>query len=140
MEITKNTLINLISESYITDIDELAKKKVKKSDAGVRLTRPINDKDDNIQIGWEFRKDPKDRTTPLIPVLFLCGDDVDSFKQQHPEVLEELQKKYGDWYFAQESCPKFRPYANTKRIYNKASTGEPENPFDDSDIRKHKVI
>lgn len=128
MEITKNTLINLISENYISDLEEL-EKKVKKSDEGVRKRRPIFDKTDELQIGWEFRQDMEDLNSPLVPVLFICGDDIENFKSQHPEVIQKLQEKYGEWYFSQEACPKHRPEAKQNRVFNKASTGQPENPF-----------
>lgn len=125
MEITKGRLLTLLSENHDEELDEMGLK-TDKEDKFVKR-RKIFDKDGNM-VGWEIKKDFSDESSPLVPIFFTC--DIESFKQQHPELVEKLQLKYGDnIHFSTENCPSARPEQSTSRKYYHSSTGAESEPI-----------
>lgn len=128
MEITKEKLISLMSENYISDIEEedLLKRRERGPESIKKRQQII---DNGVHIGWMWRKDIEDPNSELITVYFLCGRDLDEFKQTHKETIDRINKTYIDgWYFSEEACPNFRPEKSKTRKYFEPS-GTETDPF-----------
>lgn len=130
MEITKEKLISLLSENYSSDIEEAKKlaarreKPVEKID----LREPIFE--NGRRVGWSWRKDIKDPNSELITVLFLCGRDIEEFKETHKEIIEHIDQKFkSGWYFTEDACPSARPEKSKSRKYYNPTTGLEDDPF-----------
>lgn len=129
MEITKQKLISLLSENYSSDIEEedLLPQKERSLEA-IKKRKPIKDKN-GLHIGWMWRKDIEDPTSELITVYFLCGNDIDQFKETHKETIERINKTFIEgWYFTEDACPSAYPERNKTRKYFDVS-GSEVDPF-----------
>jgi hypothetical protein len=126
MEITKEKLISLISENYISDLEELEKHRERGPESVKKRQKIMKD---GLHIGWMWRENMDDPNSKLISVYFLCGEDIEQFKEQHSEKIEEISSKYtpNGWFFSEEACPAHRPEVK-KRIY-KDPTGQEVDPF-----------
>lgn len=139
MEITKQKLISLLSENYMSDIDEddLLKRRERSTQTIKKRQQII---DNGQHIGWMWRKDIEDPKSELITVYFLCGRDVEEFKQTHKDTIDRINETYVDgWYFSEEACPNFRPEKSTKRKYYDP-TGAETDPFTNKGYKPTKAF
>jgi hypothetical protein len=126
MEITKEKLLSILSESYSEELDEMGLK-TDRDDKYVN-TREIYDKDKN-HIGWEIRTDMSNEESPLVPIFFACPD-IKEFESRHPEVFTKLREKYGDnLYFTNDKCVAKRPEQSMSRKYYHVGTGLESEPI-----------
>jgi hypothetical protein len=144
MEITKQKLISLLSENYISDIDEEDKLLGRREISVEKFAYRQEIVDNGQHIGWTLRTDTRDKSTPIINIYFLCGRDIDEFTQTHKDVVDRINEKYAQagWYFSEDACPKSRPEKSMSRVY----TDPNKEIIDPLDFRgyeptkKYKVI
>jgi hypothetical protein len=130
MEISKEKLMSIISESSI-EMDEMGRI-WDKADA---ISRPIKDDQGNL-IGHDMLIDPNDPSKGRMNILFTC--DIDGFIQNHPELVAKLKNQYGGKVrYSTDTCPKYNPHRNTKRLYHNLP-GE-ENDGDDVQRRPYQA-
>lgn len=110
MEISKEKLMSIISESSI-EMDEMGRI-WDKADA---ISRPIKDDQGNL-IGHDMLIDPNDPTKGRVNVIFTC--DIQEFVNSHPELVTKLKQQYGGVKWSSDTCPKYNPHRNTKRVYS----------------------
>lgn len=107
MEDLKRKLRSILSEMSI-EVDEMAKH-------ANPISRPI--KDDNGEIiGHDMRVNPHDEESPRVNVIFTC--DIQEFMNNHPELIGKLKEQYGNIKFSTDTCPKYNPHRDTKRMYH----------------------
>jgi hypothetical protein len=130
MEISKEKLMSIISESSI-EMDEMGRI-WDKADA---ISRPIKDDQGNL-IGHDMLIDPNDPSKGRMNILFTC--DIDGFIQNHPELVAKLKEQYGGKVrYSTDTCPKYNPHRNTKRLYHNLP-GE-ENDGEDVQRRPYQA-
>jgi hypothetical protein len=116
MEISKENLIKILSENYITDLDEMGKFWDKENP----ISRPIKDDEGNL-IGHDMRVDPFDEKSPRVNVVFTC--DIQEFLNTHPDLVQKLKEQYGNIKWTDDKCPKYNPHKK-KRDYKDFPGGE----------------
>ena len=104
MEISKQKLMSIISESSI-EMDEIWSKAKAKS-------RPILD-DSGELIGHDMLINPDDYTQGRVNVIFTC--DIEEFIQTHPDLITKLKEQYGgNVKFTTDKCPKYNPHKGNR--------------------------
>jgi hypothetical protein len=128
MEITKEKLISLVNENYISDLeeDDLLKKRERALEK-IKKRFPIRD-NNGIQIGWMWRTNIEDLTSKLVTVYFVCGEELEEFKNKHKDTIERIDQLIQGWYFSEESCPADYPERKKTRVY-KDPEGNVVDPF-----------
>jgi len=124
MEISKEKLMSIISESS-TEIDEMGRI-WDKADA---ISRPIKDDEGNL-IGHDMLIDPNNPQGGRVNVIFTC--DIQEFVNNHPDLVAKLKKQYGGVKWSSDTCPKYNPHRNTKRVYSNL----PDDEGDDNNIER----
>jgi hypothetical protein len=124
MEISKEKLMSIISESSI-EMDEMGRI-WDKADA---ISRPIKDDEGNL-IGHDMLIDPNNPQSGRVNVIFTC--DIQEFVNNHPDLVAKLKTQYGNVKWSSDTCPKYNPHRNTKRVYSNL----PDDEENDSDIER----
>lgn len=124
MEISKEKLMSIILESSI-EMDEMGRI-WDKSDA---ISRPIKD-DDGTLIGHDMLIDPNNSQGGRVNVIFAC--DINEFINNHPDLVKKLKEQYGNIKWTTDTCPKYNPHRNTKRVYQQL----PDEDGDDTNIER----
>ena len=124
MEISKEKLMSIISESSI-EMDEMGRI-WDKADA---ISRPIKD-DQGTLIGHDMLIDPNNAESGRVNVIFTC--DINEFIQNHPDLVTKLKEQYGNIKWTTDTCPKYNPHRNTKRVYQAL----PDDQANDGDISR----
>lgn len=109
MEISKEKLMSIISESSI-EMDEMGRIWDKQN----AISRPIKS-DDGELIGHDMLIDPNNPESGRVNVIFTC--DINDFLQNHPDLVKKLKEQYGNIKWTTDTCPKYNPHRNTKRVY-----------------------
>jgi hypothetical protein len=124
MEFSKEQFIKIMSENYISDLDEMGKFWDKQNP----ISRPIKDDEGNL-IGHDMRVDPFDDNSPRVNVIFTC--DIQEFINSHPDLVAKLKEQYGNIKWTDDVCPKYNPHKK-KRAYQPIPGAEDQA----SDIKK----
>lgn len=124
MEISKEKLMSIISESSI-EMDEMGRI-WDKEDA---ISRPLKDDEGNL-IGHDMLIDPNDSSKGRVNVIFTC--DIQEFINNHPDLVTKLKTQYGNIKWSSDTCPKYNPHRNTKRVYSTL----PDEEGDDKNIER----
>lgn len=124
MEISKEKLMSIISESSI-EMDEMGRI-WDKADA---ISRPIKDDQGNL-IGHDMLIDPNNVESGRVNVIFTC--DINDFIRNHPDLVTKLKEQYGNIKWTTDTCPKYNPHRNTKRVYQAL----PDDQANDGDIAR----
>ena len=124
MEISKEKLMSIISESSI-EMDEMGRI-WDKADA---ISRPIKDDQGNL-IGHDMLIDPNDPSKGRVNVIFTC--DIQEFVSNHPDLVAKLKSQYNNVKWSDDTCPKYNPHRNTKRVYSNL----PDDEENDSNIER----
>lgn len=109
MEISKEKLLSIISESY-QEMDEMGRIWDKEG----AISRPLKDDEGNL-IGHDMLINPNDPQSGRVNVIFTC--DINEFVQSHPDLVKKLKEQYGNIKWSSDTCPKYNPHRNTKRQY-----------------------
>jgi hypothetical protein len=83
-DILRKKIRSIIQEMESQEVDEMAD--WKKMHGITKNFEKIKDRNDNL-VGWNVQG---------TPILFTCGVDIDSFMNQHPEIMEHLKEKFGE--------------------------------------------
>lgn len=124
MEISKEKLMSIISESSI-EMDEMGRIWDKKD----AISRPLKD-DEGTLIGHDMLIDPNNPESGRVNVIFTC--DINEFIQNHPDLVTKLKEQYGNIKWTTDTCPKYNPHRNTKRVYQAL----PDDQANDGDIER----
>lgn len=127
MEISKEKLISLLSENnYIADIDEMARYWSKKQPGKKVASSKLYDNDGNL-IGYDMMVDPfsEDPDSERVQIVFTC--DIQSFLEQHPDVVEKLKNDFGTFKWSDTKCPSDRPHRDVR--VGKPLPGEEGEPI-----------
>jgi hypothetical protein len=128
MEISKEKLMSIISESSV-EMDEMGRI----WDKSGAISRPLKD-DEGTLIGHDMLIDPNNPESGRVNVIFTC--DINDFIQSHPDLVAKLKEQYGNIKWTTDTCPKYNPHRNVKRVYSQL----PDDGTDGGEIERRPYV